>query len=161
MDTTQDAAITTYSPVPPGKAELFVVGRDGFIEGSFLCYVAKNNSDDYHDKMNSEHCKLFLRWLTTQLLPSLPQPSVLVLYNALCHSQPTGGSVPHHGKKKKKRPSGGWSNARYSSHLSPHNLSRYSSASRTDSIRGNNTIRKLGQDVVRLEPVHPAGNPTP
>ena len=83
VDTTQAPSNTAHSrQVPPGEGERFVVvaaGTDeGFVEGSYLCYPAKSNQGDYHGEMNGE---LFLRWLTTQLLPSLPEPSVLVLDN--------------------------------------------------------------------------------
>ncbi|MPC58238.1 hypothetical protein E2C01_052234 [Portunus trituberculatus] len=88
VDTTQDVTSITYSrQVPLGEGERFVpvaAGRtNGFVEDSFFCYPAKNTSGDYQGKMNSE---LFLRWLTTQLVPSLPEPSVLVLDYAPYHS---------------------------------------------------------------------------
>ncbi|XP_066969204.1 uncharacterized protein [Macrobrachium rosenbergii] len=87
-DTTQDITGPSYSrQVPPGEGERFVVvaagTNEGFIEGSYLCYPAKSNQGDYHGEMNA---KLFEQWLTTQLLPSLPEPSVLVLDNAPYHS---------------------------------------------------------------------------
>ena len=87
-DTTQDITSPSYSrQVPPGEGERFVVvaagTNEGFIEGSYLCYPAKSNQGDYHGEMNA---KLFEQWLTTQLLPSLPEPSVLVLDNAPYHS---------------------------------------------------------------------------
>ncbi|MPC53130.1 hypothetical protein E2C01_047015 [Portunus trituberculatus] len=73
--------------VPLGEGECFVLvaagTTNGFVEDSFLCYRAKNTSGDYHGKMSSEP---FLRWLTTQLLPSLPEPLELVLDNAPNHS---------------------------------------------------------------------------
>ncbi|XP_068227733.1 uncharacterized protein [Palaemon carinicauda] len=87
-DTTQDITSPTYShQVPPGEGERFVVvaagTNEGFIDGAYLCYLAKTNQGDYHGEMNA---KLFKQWLTTQLLPSLPEPSVLVLDNAPYHS---------------------------------------------------------------------------
>ena len=84
VDTTQPPTSDLYTrQVPPGEGERFVVvaagNERGFVEGSFLCYIAKNTSGDYHGEMTGE---LFLRWLTRQLLPSLTEPSVLVVDNA-------------------------------------------------------------------------------
>ncbi|KAK8383434.1 hypothetical protein O3P69_019074 [Scylla paramamosain] len=80
----------TCRQVPPGEGERFVVvaggTAGGFVEGSYLCYPAKSSQGDYHGEMNGD---LFQRWLTTHLLPSLPEPSVLVLDNAPYHSQLT------------------------------------------------------------------------
>ncbi|XP_064087750.1 uncharacterized protein LOC135202334 [Macrobrachium nipponense] len=103
VDTTQPSTTTTYSrQVPPGDGERFVVvaagTNKGIIEDSFLCYTAENSSGDYHGEMNAE---LFERWLTTKLLPSLEEPSVLVIDNAPYHSHPTEEShCPTTGIKK-------------------------------------------------------------
>lgn len=94
VDTSQPATSGTYNcQVPPGEGERFVVVGagtvTGFINGSFLCFPAKNKSGDYHGKMNGT---LFIRWLTSHLLPALPEPSVLVIDNAPYHNQLTEGS---------------------------------------------------------------------
>ena len=91
VDSTQAATSASYSrQIPPGEGERLVVvaagTTNGFVEEAFLCYTAKTNTGDYHGEMNGE---LFHRWLTTQLLPALPEPSVLVLDNAPYHSQLT------------------------------------------------------------------------
>ena len=41
-------------------------------------------STDYHDEMNSEH---FLEWMTEELLPTLDEPSVIILDNAKLSQQ--------------------------------------------------------------------------
>lgn len=89
VDTTQDGSSSTYScQMPPVEGERFMVvttgTANGFTEGSFLCYTAKNTSSDYHGEINSE---LFLWWLMTQILPSLPELSVSVLDNTPYHTQ--------------------------------------------------------------------------
>ncbi|KAK3890217.1 hypothetical protein Pcinc_005802 [Petrolisthes cinctipes] len=83
VDTSQSDTSDSYSrQVPPGEGERFVVVAagtvNGFIEDSLLCFPAKNKSGDYHGKMNAT---LFIRWLTTSLLPALAEPSVLVIDN--------------------------------------------------------------------------------
>ena len=103
IDSTQPDTSSSYSrQVPPGEGERFVVvgaGTDqGFVEDSFLYYAAKNKSGDYHGEMNST---IFLRWLTSQLLPMLEGPSVLVMDNAPYHSQLTEESrCPNTATKK-------------------------------------------------------------
>ncbi|XP_068247273.1 uncharacterized protein [Palaemon carinicauda] len=103
VDTTQPSTTNTHSrQVTPGDGERVVVvaagTNKGFIEDSFLCYTAKNSSGDYHGEMNAE---LFQRWLTTKLLPSLEEPSVLVIDNAPYHSRLTEEShCPTTGTKK-------------------------------------------------------------
>lgn len=59
VDTTQAATSATYSrQMPPGEGERFVVVTagmtNGFVEGSYLCYLAKTTQGDYHGEMNAE-----------------------------------------------------------------------------------------------------------
>ncbi|XP_066958630.1 uncharacterized protein [Macrobrachium rosenbergii] len=87
VDTTQANTSASYSrQVPLGEGERFVVvavgTANGFVEGSYRWCPAKSKEGDNHEEMNIE---LFHQWLTTQLLPSLPEPSVLVIDNAPYH----------------------------------------------------------------------------
>lgn len=163
VDTTETPISTTYSrQVPPGEGERFVVvaaGTDeGFVDGSYLCYPAKSNQGDYHGEMNGE---LFKRWLTTQLLPSLPSPSVLVLDNAPYHSQLTEGS---------RCPTTATRKADLIKWLEHHKISIPPAATRPELLllcqqnrpqpqyKIDNTIRMWGHEVIRLPPGHPELN---
>ena len=89
------STLHSLSPVLPTVARyhlekgsgVIADGRvDGFVKGSYLCYLAKFSQGDYHDEINGN---LFKLWLTTHLLLLLKVPSVLVLDNASYHSRLT------------------------------------------------------------------------
>ncbi|XP_068243813.1 uncharacterized protein [Palaemon carinicauda] len=162
-DTTQDITIPTYSrQVPPGEGECFVVvaagTNEGFIDGSYLCYLAKTNRGDYHGEMNA---KLFKQWLMTQLLPSLPEPSVLVLDNA-----------PYHSKllEESQSPTSATKKADLVRWLEQRRISFRPFATRSELLlicqnnrpertyEIDNNIREWGHEVVCLPPTHPEIN---
>lgn len=58
-------------------------GRQGFIQGADLIFTSKTNSGDYHGEMNEAN---FMKWFEEQLLPSLEEPSLIVMDNASYHS---------------------------------------------------------------------------
>ncbi|KAJ4426456.1 hypothetical protein ANN_27270 [Periplaneta americana] len=69
--------------------------ESGFVENSLLIFQAGRATGDYHGQMNSTN---FERWVNTQLLPNLPEKSVVVMDNAPYHSiqenkPPTRNSV--------------------------------------------------------------------
>ena len=59
-------------------------GENGWVDGVGLVFKSKTNSADYCDEMNSEH---FLEWMREQLLPTLEEPSVIILDNASYHNK--------------------------------------------------------------------------
>lgn len=58
-------------------------GCEGFVPNASLVYKANSTSGDYHDNMNLNNYK---KWLSTQLLPNLPENSVIVVDNASYHN---------------------------------------------------------------------------
>ena len=54
------------------------------MDGWNLVFKSKTNSTDYHYKMNSEH---FFEWMTEKLLPTLDEPSVIILDNTSYHNK--------------------------------------------------------------------------
>ena len=58
-------------------------GSTGFIPGGLLTFKSGSSTGDYHDDMNSQN---FTRWLREQLIPNLPEKSILVLDNAAYHN---------------------------------------------------------------------------
>ena len=131
---------------------------DGLVQKSFLSFHTKSTSGDYHGEMKGE---LFLRWLTSQLLPSLDEPSVLVMDNAPYHSQLMDESrCPTTATKKGDMIK--W--------LEKHKLQYPTNATRPELLQickknrpqpqymVDNTIRLWGHEVVRLPPAHPELN---
>ena len=58
-------------------------GSDGFIPGGLLTFKSGCSTGDYHNDMNADN---FTRWLREQLIPNLPDKSVVVLDNAAYHN---------------------------------------------------------------------------
>lgn len=163
VDTSQPTTTAAYSRhVPPGEGERFVVvaaGTDkGFIDQSFLCFPAKNKSGDYHGEMNGV---LFIRWLTSQLLPALEEPSLLVLDNAPYHSQLTEESrCPNTATTKAGIIT--WLERRripFPPHATRPELLVICKENRPEPRHMvDDVINSWGHDVVRLPPAHPELN---
>ena len=74
--------------VPSGRGKRLIIlhagGVDGWVEGADLVFRSKTKSGDNHNEMNSKH---FMEWMTTQFLPQIEEPSVIVLDNASYHNK--------------------------------------------------------------------------
>ena len=74
--------------VPSGKGQRLIVvhagGVEGWVVSADLVFRSKTNSADYHDEINSEH---FMEWFTIQLLPNIPQDSIIIVDNATYHNK--------------------------------------------------------------------------
>ena len=71
-----------------GKGGRFIIvhagSSDGFVPGALLMFRFKfGNEGDYHDSMNSQTYK---KWFEEQLLPNIPQRSLMIMDNAPYHN---------------------------------------------------------------------------
>jgi len=71
------------SGVGPRLIIVNAIGRDGWINDADLVFQAKKRTGDYHGQMNWDN---FSRWFSTQLLPNIPQESMIILDNARYHN---------------------------------------------------------------------------
>lgn len=87
----QDYSVRSCSVRNQGGGGRFIIthagGKSGYVEGALLLLDSgkqpTNPEDDYHGDMNGQ---MFRQWFTTQLLPNLKEPSVIVMDNASYHS---------------------------------------------------------------------------
>ena len=72
---------------PSGKGGRLTVlhagTENGWVGGAELVFRAKASSGDYHNETNIPH---FMEWWKTQLLPNIPQKSIIVVDNASYHN---------------------------------------------------------------------------
>jgi transposase len=65
-------------------------GEIGFVPGAYARWKSNSSTGDYHEEMNYEN---FEKWVTTQLIPNLPEKAVVVVDNA-----------PYHNKQQERHP---------------------------------------------------------
>lgn len=92
--------LSTGAVNPSGKGKRLIVSHigseDGFVPGGLLCFESKKNTQDYHDEMNGDS---FRDWLKG-VLPRLKDNAVIVMDNA-----------PYHSVKMEKCPTTNWRKA--------------------------------------------------
>jgi transposase len=71
------------SGVGPRLIVVNAIGYDGWIKKADLVFQAKKRTGDYHGQMNWDN---FSRWFSTQLLPNIPDDSMIILDNAGYHN---------------------------------------------------------------------------
>ncbi|XP_066945196.1 uncharacterized protein [Macrobrachium rosenbergii] len=103
---------------------------------------------------------LFVRWLTSQLLPSLPEPAVLVLDNAPYHNQLREDSrCPNFSTIKADIMK--WLRCRqipFPPNATRPELLQICEQNRPLPVYNIDIIRSWGHEVVRLSPAHPELN---
>jgi hypothetical protein len=68
----------------PRFVTVYAGEKNGFINDAKLVFLAKENSADYHDEMDS---KRFEKWFQDQLLPNIRPGSVIIMDNEAYQSQ--------------------------------------------------------------------------
>jgi len=71
------------SGVGPRLIVVHAICRNGLIDGAELVFEAKKRTGDYHGQMN---WKNFSKWFSEQLLPNIPNNSIIVMDNARYHN---------------------------------------------------------------------------
>jgi len=96
-----DKSFGPYINKPSGKGERFIilnaVTKNGWVSGAQLVFQAKKYSGDYHGSMNEDN---FTKWFTTQLLPNIPDNTVIIMDNAPYHNVFQEDGVPPLTSKK-------------------------------------------------------------
>lgn len=93
--------LSTGLKAPTSRGPRFVLvhagSKNGFVAGAELTFLAKKNSQDYHDEMDGE---TFEQWFENDLIPNIPQKTVIVMDNASYHSRKLE-KVPNASSNKK------------------------------------------------------------
>ncbi|XP_056630789.1 uncharacterized protein LOC130441230 [Diorhabda sublineata] len=73
-------------PISKGQRLIIIHGGEkGFVNNGLLIFKSVTKTGDYHKDMNNQN---FMSWVQKQLLPNLPERSVLVIDNAAYHNVP-------------------------------------------------------------------------
>lgn len=80
---------------PSGKGERLIIinaiTKDGWVNNAKLVFEAKKKTGDYHGQMDWDN---FSRWFTEQLLPNIPERSIIIMDNASYHNASEENSFP-------------------------------------------------------------------
>lgn len=71
------------SGVGPRLIIVHAITKDGWVDGAKLVFTAKKRTGDYHGQMNWDN---FSKWFREQLMPNIPQDSIIILDNAQYHN---------------------------------------------------------------------------
>lgn len=125
---------------------------NGFVQDASLSFCSKSMTLDYHGEMNNS---IFTKWVSTQLIPNLEQPSLVVMDNA-----------PYHSVLVEKQPSSASTKADIINWLKKNNITfdpkllkpellQLAKSNRKENIYAiDELIRQHGHEVLRLPPYH-------
>lgn len=125
---------------------------------TFFCF-AGTKTGDYHKDMNNAN---FMKWVQKQLLPNLPERSVLVIENGAYHNVPIERNITSASRKQemldwlieKKLPADPKLTKPELYHIIQENKSRFPIQYKLDQL-----LEQHGHCVLRLPPYHPELNP--
>jgi transposase len=94
-DTGLDKSYGPFINKPSGKGERMIlvnaITDDGWVEGAKCVFKANSVTGDYHGSMNES---TFKKWFCEQLLPNIPDNSVVIMDNASYHNMYSEDGVP-------------------------------------------------------------------
>lgn len=80
---------------PTGKGERLIImdaiTKNGWVSGARNVFKSKKRTGDYHGEMNAE---LFQKWFKENLLPNIPECSIIIMDNAAYHNALSPNSPP-------------------------------------------------------------------
>ena len=86
---------------PSGKGERLIVVNaitlDGWVNNAQLVFEAKKKTGDYHGQMDYGN---FSKWFAEQLLPNIPENSIIIMDNASYHNTTEENTFPKSNAKK-------------------------------------------------------------
>lgn len=86
---------------PAGKGERLIVVNaitsEGWVKNARLVFEAKKRTGDYHGQMDWGN---FSKWFTEQLLPNIPENSIIVMDNASYHNITEENTFPKSNARK-------------------------------------------------------------
>jgi len=86
---------------PAGKGERLIVVNaitsDGWVKNARLVFEAKKRTGDYHGQMDWGN---FSKWFTEQLLPNIPENSIIIMDNASYHNTTEESTFPKSNARK-------------------------------------------------------------
>ena len=151
--------------LPTNRGERLIVlhagcAERGFLEGCDLVFRSKSKDNrDYHTEMNG---KVFIEWIEKQLIPALPEKSLLVMDNAPYHNIRTEESIAPTSNSRKKDMQD-WLTAQGidfdSSLLKPQLYSLVKEHKPDPVYKADVLIKNAGHDTLRLPPYHCQLNP--
>ncbi|XP_031357316.1 uncharacterized protein LOC116181178 [Photinus pyralis] len=143
--------------IKPNEGHRYIIvhagTNDGFIGGASLIFKSGKKTGDYHDNMNRGN---FENWFKTQLVPNLPEKSLIIMDNASYHS----GLL-------EKIPTKSWTKQRMIEWLGKKNIG-YPEKAMKDQIWSivsancpkekkyylDEYVKPLGHKILRLPPYH-------
>lgn len=86
---------------PAGKGQRLIVvdaiTREGWVQNARLVFEAKKRTGDYHGQMDWEN---FSKWFIEQLLPNIPENSLIIMDNASYHNTTEENTFPKSNSRK-------------------------------------------------------------